>query len=187
MLFTARRWSRAGSSWYEALKGLKARATSIPMISTVTGEVVQDGSLNATYWGRNVREPVRFADVIARIIDGWGDRIRQKSVLIPFLRPRSSQCASHRDRQVSVLCSLRRGQEERLTMLTALGELYGGGRNIDWGLLYPPGGTVVKLPSYPWQRERYWIDEQTTHSSTEKLPMRPVQGEIEAVRCQRRN
>ena len=47
-----------------ALKGLKARATSIPMISTVTGEVVQDGSLNATYWGRNVREPVRFADAV---------------------------------------------------------------------------------------------------------------------------
>ena len=78
----------------------------------------------------------------------------------PVLAAAIAQCASHRDRQVSVLCSLRRGQEERLTMLTALGELYSAGHNIDWGMLYPSGGRVVKLPSYPWQRERYWIDEE---------------------------
>ena len=100
-----------------------------------------------------------------------------KSVPHPVLAASIAQCASHSDRQVSVLCSLRRGREERLTMLTALGELYCGGRNIDWDVLYPSGGTVVKLPAYPWQRERYWIDEQTTRSSTEKPTLRPVQSE----------
>ena len=94
----------------------------------------------------------------------------------PVLGAAIAQCASSRKRQVTLVSSLRHGREERLTMLTALGELYRVGHNIDWGALYPSNGTVVKLPSYPWQREKYWIAEQTTHSAAKLLPT-PVPSE----------
>ena len=159
-----------------ALEGLKAGEPLIPMISTVTGKTVEDGQLDAIYWGRNIREPVRFADAV---YTAFSDDVNACAFLEisphPVLAASIAQCASHRDRKVSGLCSLRRGHEERLTMLTALGELYCDGRNIDWGLLYRQGGTVVKLPSYPWQRERYWLDERTTPVSTKKFPLSPGQ------------
>jgi microcystin synthetase protein McyG len=154
----------------QALKGLKARATSIPMISTVKGEFVQDGSLNPSYWGRNVREPVRFADAIGVLLaDGVTTFVEISPH--PVLAAAIAQCAGECRGQVTLVPSLRRGQEERLTMLTALGELYSAGRNFDWGKLYQSGGRLVKLPSYPWQRQRYWIDEQT--SAEKMLPTHP--------------
>ncbi len=155
----------------QALEGLKARATAIPMISTVTGEIVQDGLLDARYWGRNVREPVRFADAISALLtDGVGAFLEISPH--PVLTAAIAQCASDRHRQVTLLSSLRHGREERLTMLTALGELYKVGHNVNWAALYPSSGTVVNLPSYPWQREKYWIAEPT-QSAAMLLP-KPV-------------
>ena len=43
--------------------------------------------------------------------------------------------------------------------LETLGALYRDGREIKWETLYPRGGRVVSLPGYPWQRQRYWIEE----------------------------
>src|SRR5277367_1875818 len=45
-------------------------------------------------------------------------------------------------------------------MLEALGALYARGVDPDWTRLFPSGGHVVSLPTYPWQRERYWIETQ---------------------------
>ena len=162
-----------------ALKGLKAHAPSIPMISTVTGTIVADGVLDAVYWGRNIRDPVRFADAVSvALSDDMNAAAFLEISPHPVLAASVAQCASHRDRQVAVLASLRRGREDRLTMLTTLGQLYCGGHNIAWPSLYSSGGEVVKLPAYPWQRERYWIEEQTSRLSPEELVTRPVQGEI---------
>ena len=162
-----------------ALKGLKAHAPSIPMISTVTGKIVADCVLDAVYWGRNIRDPVRFADAVTvALSDDMNAAAFLEISPHPVLAASVAYCASHRDRQVAVLASLRRGREDRLTMLTTLGQLYCGGHNIAWPLLYSSGGEVVKLPAYPWQRERYWIEEQTSRLSPEKLVTEPVQGEI---------
>jgi malonyl CoA-acyl carrier protein transacylase len=155
-----------------ALEGLNARATSIPMISTVTGERVQDRILDRIYWGRNVREPVRFADAITALLSDGVTGFLEIGPH-PVLGAAIAQCASGRNHRVTLVSSLRRGREERLTMLTALGELYRVGHNIDWGSLYPAGGTVVKLPSYPWQREKFWLAEQTTDAAPMLRP-KPV-------------
>jgi acyl transferase domain-containing protein/trans-aconitate methyltransferase/acyl carrier protein len=152
-----------------SLEGLKACATSIPMISTVTGKIVRDGMLDGGYWGRNVREPVRFADAInALLTDGVTAFLEIGPH--PVLAAAIARCAGDHDRQVTLMSSLRHGREERLTMLTALGELYRIGHNVNWGSVYPLSATVVKLPSYPWQREKFWIAEPTTHAAAKLLP-----------------
>ena len=57
--------------------------------------------------------------------------------------------------------TLRRDKEERRGLLEALGALHVQGVGVDWQKLYPKGGRVITLPSYPWQRERYWIEPRS--------------------------
>jgi len=53
---------------------------------------------------------------------------------------------------------LRRGRDERETLLEALGGLWTLGLPVDWTGVFPDGGKFVRLPSYPFQRQRYWFE-----------------------------
>ncbi|MCA1634388.1 MAG: condensation domain-containing protein, partial [Acidobacteria bacterium] len=65
-----------------------------------------------------------------------------------------------RGRQATVLPSLRGAEGGRASMLDSLAALYCAGARVDWGGLYADGGRLVRLPSYPWQRERFWIERR---------------------------
>ena len=54
--------------------------------------------------------------------------------------------------------SLRRDVDEQITMRDSLGRLYSLGQPVAWQALYPNRGQCVPLPSYPWQRQRYWLE-----------------------------
>src|SRR5690606_12355506 len=56
-----------------------------------------------------------------------------------------------------VAASLRRGRGELEVLGEALAALYAGGHAIDWRKIYPSRRPCAPLPTYPWQRERYWI------------------------------
>ena len=58
----------------------------------------------------------------------------------------------------TVLASLTRQQPERSALLDSLGALHVAGYPIDWSRLHPGGGRFVRLPRYPWQRERHWCE-----------------------------
>jgi 3-oxoacyl-[acyl-carrier-protein] synthase II len=68
-----------------------------------------------------------------------------------------SQYLCQRDQAVTVSILPQEG-EERIIVLEALGALYVQGHMIDWPALYPGEGGCVQLPTYPWQRERLWLD-----------------------------
>jgi acyl transferase domain-containing protein/surfactin synthase thioesterase subunit len=140
-----------------ALQDLKPQPATIRLLSTVTGQRVEGEALDASHWGRNIREPVRFADAIAQLI-------AEKHTLFveisphPILAGYISQCLRDSEQEGTVLPSLRRQTEEHETMLSSLGALYSKGYAVDWRKLYPAGGRCVTLPTYPWQRSRYWVD-----------------------------
>ena len=69
---------------------------------------------------------------------------------------RLKQCLDTSGTSGAVMGSMRRGQDERATMLTSLGSLYTFGKTIQWKALHPGSSRCVSLPSYPWQRERHW-------------------------------
>jgi acyl transferase domain-containing protein len=58
-----------------------------------------------------------------------------------------------------VLPSLRRGDTDRRTLLASLAQLYVQGHQLAWEQVAPRAGQPVCLPTYPWQRERYWLDQ----------------------------
>src|SRR5262249_15212895 len=139
-----------------ALSGLRPRAGSIPLVSTVTGGAVDGASLDASYWGRNVRETVRFADAVAALAAG-GAGVFVEVGPHPVLAAPIRECLREGGHEGDVLASLRRGDGGRDVLLDSLGALYASGFTVDWDRASPPG-RCVRLPSYPWQRERHWFE-----------------------------
>ncbi len=143
------------ASLLQELEGLRPRPASLPLYSTVTGSICQGSELDAAYWARNLREPVVFATAVRALSEDGHDVFVEVSPH-PALLPAIQQELN--DPDVVLLASMKRGEDEQAVMLGSLGVLYTRGRPVAWERLCPEGRTV-SLPSYPWQRERFWIEE----------------------------
>jgi malonyl CoA-acyl carrier protein transacylase len=128
--------------------------------SNVTGRMVAGEEVcSAAYWRRQVREPVRFAEGMQSLVEqGYGTfvEVGPHPVLIGMGR----QCVE--DAGVTWVSTLRRDREEWGELLSAVGTLYVQGVKIDWQAFdrdYPR--RRLALPTYPFQRERYWIDQSS--------------------------
>ncbi len=137
------------------LSDLRPRPTAVPLLSTVTGGAVEGPEMDGAYWRRNVRQPVRFAAAVASLA-GHGAFLEIGPH--PVLSASISQGLESLTEFIMVLASLRRGRDERETLLEALGGLYVLGRPVDWRGVFPDGGRRVPLPTYPFQRQRYWFE-----------------------------
>lgn len=143
----------------QALTGVAPRAAGVPLISTVTARWADasQGDHGAAYWGRNVRETVRFAPALAALFEaGFGAFLEIGPH--PSLGSGILATAEALGRGAVVAASLRRAQPANLTLLSGLCTLYEAGAAIDWRALRQPGRRVLTLPAYPWQRQRHWID-----------------------------
>jgi acyl transferase domain-containing protein/acyl-CoA synthetase (AMP-forming)/AMP-acid ligase II/acyl carrier protein len=141
----------------DALCGLQGWAAAIPMVSTVTAEPCAGPALDAAYWGRNVQEPVRFAEAIERLAED-GHAVFVEIGGHPVLAHAVQELMEERGQPAVVVASLRREKHERPTLLASLGALYAAGHPVDWWRLYPNGGRSVRLPTTAWQRESYWFE-----------------------------
>ena len=147
-----------------SLHDIASQPPSIPMISTTTGEPVEDGSLDAHYWWHNVRDPVEFEAAIGRCIaDGCSAFVELSAH--PVLSIAISDNLAARDgRSGIILPSLRRGDDDRITLLASLGSLHAAHVAIDWSRLYPDAKRIA-LPTTPWLRERHWSESDVAHRS----------------------
>jgi acyl transferase domain-containing protein len=139
-----------------ALAGIRPTAVTLPMVSTVTGQSVTGTELDAGYWGRNLRQTVRFGDAAGVLLDKHHDVFLEVGPH-PVLARSLSQVASGRNKDVTVLGSLSRREEDRTFLLRSLGALYVRGYLPDWAKVHP-AGRYVPLPAYTWQRERCWLN-----------------------------
>ncbi|HEY9854527.1 MAG TPA: SDR family NAD(P)-dependent oxidoreductase, partial [Stenomitos sp.] len=136
------------------LGGITPARPTVPMVSTVTGQMVDGPTLDATYWARNMREPVLFSPAIQTLGNTKHD-------LFVEISPHPILTGSVRDALAApaalVLPSLKRGEAELATMLGSLAALFTVGQAFDWERV-SPGGRFMALPTYRWQRERYWFE-----------------------------
>ena len=137
-----------------SLGDLGPRAASVPICSTVVGSLIEGTALGAGYWGRNLREPVRFAAAVRDLASRGYDTFIEMGPH-PALVGAIQQELSALDASAVALPSLRREQDGQTVLLESLGALHASGVAVDWEKLYPHG-RVVSLPSYAWQRERFW-------------------------------
>ena len=138
------------------LQTLQPQPATLPLMSTVSGRWCEAGDFNAAYWGRNVRETVRFAPAMAQLVDA-GFRLFLEIGPHPALGSAMHDVAAAQGAPVTLAASLRRAQPARAALLGALGTLYEGGAAIDWPARAETQRRVVALPACPWQRQRHWL------------------------------
>jgi acyl transferase domain-containing protein/acyl carrier protein len=145
-------------------------------ITKSSGHGVQTAEIcSANYWVRHVRQPVRFAESIATLQQMGIDiclEVGPKPTLLGLVR----QCLDTDQpitQQPLLLPSLRAGRADWETLLTSLGQLYVQGAAIDWaGVTQGELRQRISLPTYPFQRQRYWADLKPQDSArTSPLPM----------------
>jgi acyl transferase domain-containing protein len=148
----------------QALQGLQLLPPTVPSASTLTGRVCEGGEFDAGYWGRQLREPVRFADA-ATALAGLGHDVFLELSPHPVLGHAVTQSLAAQGRNATALASLRRNRADREVMLTSLARLYELGYAIGWSGLYP-AGQQIPLPTYPWQHKRFWPADTVKRSTT---------------------
>ncbi len=140
------------------LDGVRPMACSVPLYSTVTGAPVDGRDLVAGYWVRNLREPVLFSTALDRLVrDGHALFLEQSPH--PILVPAIEQVLGPGG---VAIASLRRGEDERAAVLSAVGALSASGYEMDWHRFRPAAARIVGLPTYTFQRRRYWIEEESS-------------------------
>ncbi|NEQ09559.1 MAG: SDR family NAD(P)-dependent oxidoreductase [Moorea sp. SIO4E2] len=128
----------------------------IPLISNVTGTKVDKSIATANYWVNHIRQPVKFAASM-ETLQQQGLGIFLEIGAKPILLGMGRQCLPE---EFGIwLPSLRPGVEEWQQMLSSLGQLYVQGVKVDWsGFDRDYSRHKVVLPTYPFQRERYWVE-----------------------------
>ena len=157
------------------LAGLRPTAPTVPIYSTVSGDLLADCLPYADYWAENLRSPVHFSTALRRLLDSRHDTVVEISphpVLLTCIR----EDADDMGRSCTSLPSMRRDDGSRNTALGSLGTLYTLGQPVAWEQLYPPGSHCVAAPTYPWQRVRSWLDVGTITAphGAELLPQIPA-------------
>ncbi len=128
----------------------------IPLCSNVTGEWIEDEIATPQYWVNHIRQPVQFAKSMANLYQ-QGYEIFVEIGAKPTLLGMGRQCLP--DDEGLWLPSLRQGQGDWQELLKSLGELYVHGVAVDWhGFDQDYMRHRLHLPTYPWQRQRYWVE-----------------------------
>jgi phthiocerol/phenolphthiocerol synthesis type-I polyketide synthase C len=137
-----------------ALAGLKPEAhASVPFCSTVVGGLVDASALDASYWVRNLREPVRFSSAMETLLTQGHDTFVELNAH-PLLVGPIEQLMQHTRVNGKVISSLHQGREDDESLLASLGALHVRGQAVDLASLFPAAVSMVSLPPYVWQHER---------------------------------
>jgi len=141
------------------LADLTPRQSTVPFYSTVTGGLLDTTALDARYWYRNLRGTVEFEQATrALLADGY--RVMLESSPHPVLTVGVQETAGAAGIDVAAIGTLRREEGDPRRIARSLAELHLAGVRIDWDAVYStrPGGRV-ELPTYPFQRQRYWLED----------------------------
>ncbi|WP_307822166.1 type I polyketide synthase [Streptomyces flavofungini] len=139
------------------LAGVEPRVASVPMLSTVTGEWLTGTEVGADYWYQNLRHTVRFEEATRGLLDhGIGAFVECSPHPVLTIGVRETVDATGGD--AIVVGTLRRTDGDLDRFLLSAAEAYVEGLSFDWHAVVP-AGRHVDLPTYPFQRRRFWLDE----------------------------
>ncbi|WP_435883156.1 type I polyketide synthase, partial [Streptomyces chartreusis] len=139
---------------------------TLPAVSTLTGATLGDGDWTTPdYWVRQVREAVRFHDAARTAADELG--------AVRFLEVGPDPILSAMVEPAFALSALRRNLPEAEAALRAVAELYVRGTAVHWAAVFEGSGAVrTALPTYAFQRERYWLRDVGSAGDARGLGLR---------------
>ncbi|WP_251865917.1 type I polyketide synthase [Achromobacter sp. Marseille-Q4962] len=158
-----------------SLADLAPQATHCAFYSTVTGGELAAGALNADYWWRNVRLPVKFEQAAAQAVQA-GHGLFVEIGPHPVLRGYLSEAVKDRG-DGRVLATLSRGEDDPSRVRAVAAQILLAGAEPDWRAYFPAPGRPHVLPAYPWQRERHWHpDTPQTQGLLQRHAVHPLLG-----------
>jgi thioester reductase-like protein len=151
------------AAFTEVAQEITYHVPQIKLVANLTGKLAADDIATPEYWVQHVRQPVQFAAGMETLAE-LGYRVFLEVGAKPTLLGMGRYCLSHAD--AVWLPSLYPGQSDWQHMLQSLGELYIRGAKVNWSALHP-ATRRVDLPTYPFQRQRYWADVETDVKKTD--------------------
>jgi myxalamid-type polyketide synthase MxaB len=140
----------------EAFRMWAPKAPSITFISNITGSVVASELISVDYWRRHIVAPVRF-------LDGMMALRREKPSICVEIGPKPVLIALARGvfaDDAPFSATLREGSRDWESLMTLAGALHVSGIALKWGDIDAGfSRRNVSLPTYPFQRQRYWIHD----------------------------
>ncbi len=144
----------------DALASVTPEPTTTAFRSSVTGAVLSGTELDARYWFTGLRRTVEFDEVVRGVVADGADLVVEVSphpVLLPAVQETLDELGS----DAVVIGTLRRGEGGWGRFLTSVGEVVAAGGRVDAdAVLAGTGARVVDLPTYAFQRRRYWLDSE---------------------------
>ncbi|WP_415124207.1 type I polyketide synthase, partial [Paraburkholderia sp.] len=139
------------------LADLAPREGTKRYVSTVTGDTLSGSALDAGYWWRNIREPVRFGEALTHLADS-GVRVFIEIAPHSILRHYVKQTLASLKLAGAVVPTLKRHHDSALMLAHSMLAAVAHGARVDLDRFVPvtPRGLDAALPTYPWQRERHW-------------------------------
>ena len=172
----------------EIVKRIELKPPRIPYISNVTGTwITPEQATSPTYYATHLRHAVQFEAGVRAIAT-------DPAILFLEVGPGNALASLSRltvgkQRAKHVVSSLPHPQERRTdseSMLDAAGRLWTAGVELDWAMLHPGAERRrVPLPTYPFERKRYWVDASPGRPARQ-LPMRSPLAKRSGTGCLRR-
>ena len=172
---------------------VRRRAPKMPFISGVTGTWIRDEeAMDSTYWARHLRTPVQFSAGITELLknpNGVLLEVGPGNVLTTLARQHTGipNVASEADSiTVSSLGDYSSSESDAVHLMNALGSLWLAGARPNWQALHSGERRQrVSLPTYPFERKRYWLETPSTDSHTSSSDQaRPLSAGIKTSRSE---
>ncbi len=146
----------------EVLTDMSFAEPSIPVISNLTAEPLSSEQVrDPRYWVDHVRGTVQFADGVRWLAERGVDSFLElgpDGVLSAMCAECLADPAASEPDLVAAVPALREGRAEVGNLLGALARLWVRGAELDWAAMFGEGPRRVDLPTYAFQRDRYWFD-----------------------------
>jgi acyl transferase domain-containing protein len=165
----------------QCLLTVELKKPKIPFVSNLSGDwITEKEAIDLQYWVRHLRNSVRFSDGIKNLL------VQNNNVLLEVGpgRSLSTLCLSNPNKRhemtvVKGMPAVNDNLNEYEHLLTSIGKVWSAGFNVNWeASLKDIYLKKVPLPTYPFQRKRYWLDKKAPNhsaiiepSTNEKLPV----------------
>lgn len=140
----------------DALGTVEHGAPTLPMFSSISHGPATGAMFDAAHWGVGLRRSVDFFGGVQAALAA-GCRAFVDIAPHPVMGGYVRETAAAAGLDVVAVASLRRNTDEREQLLQSAAELFESGVDLRWDAMLGERGTVVNVPAYPWQHERFWI------------------------------
>ncbi|OIJ88612.1 modular polyketide synthase [Streptomyces sp. MUSC 14] len=140
----------------DAAAGVAPRETAVEFHSTVTGGLLDTRALDASYWYDNLRSTVRFGEVVGNLMRERGGVFVEVSPH-PVLQVAMEETADTLASPPTVVGTLSKHDGSVGKVLASLAELHVRGVPVNWRTAFAGRPRRIALPTYPFQRQRYWL------------------------------